>query len=49
MISLLALAEEASFGGKLEGMAARGRFVFRAFILRYFRRLLGMAVASCFY
>ena len=48
-ISLLVLPDYASLGGKLDVMAARGRFVFSAFILRYFRRLVGMALASCFY
>ena len=48
LISLLALPDETSLGGKLDGMAALGRFVFSAFMLRYFRILLGMTVVSCF-
>ena len=48
-ISLLVLPDYASLGGKLDVMAARGRFVFSAFILRYLSKLLGMAAASCFY
>ena len=48
-ISLLVLPDYASLGGNVDVMTGRGRFVFSAFILRYFRRLLGMAPASCFY
>ena len=48
-IILLVLPDYASLGGMLDVMAARGILVFKAFMLLYLSKLLGMAPASCFY